>query len=203
MPYALLKETTSYLLAGWTIQETPEELTSRLPEHLLETFLQDVTLKPAYVLQKLAVRCLLLEMAAHWHIPYEGIQKGVWGEPLWSADPKLFLSYSHTQNFVAAILHTQKAVGIDIEAVSGRALRVFSRFAAPSEKEFLENELDATMLWCAKEAMYKWYRKRKLTFAKDILLSKKEGAFCGTVLGSHAVEVDSLLLNGYWVVWCM
>lgn len=71
------------------------------------------------------------------------------------------ISFSHTQGFVAVMVHPNRPVGIDIEHCSNRVLKVMDRFVAPAElpdsKRLSENELILRLLviWSAKESVYK------------------------------------------------
>jgi 4'-phosphopantetheinyl transferase EntD len=35
-----------------------------------------------------------------------------------------------------------------------------------------ENPKDVTLIWCAKEAIYKWYAQGELDFSEDMVISK-------------------------------
>jgi 4'-phosphopantetheinyl transferase EntD len=77
------------------------------------------------------------------------------------------ISISHTHDYVAIALHPTRRVGIDIETIQERALRIAPRFMSESELAQLppEEELlpDGTasraiaihMTWSIKEAVYK------------------------------------------------
>ena len=76
------------------------------------------------------------------------------------------ISISHSKKLVAILLGDKK-VGLDIEPISNKPLRLSSKFIAKNVHENLSKE-KATLIWCAKEAIYKWYQKRNIDFKKDI-----------------------------------
>ena len=83
----------------------------------------------------LAVRVLLAEVC--------GEEKEICHEPSgkpFLADGSFHLSISHTKGYVAIALHPTREVGIDIEQVSGRVLKVADRFMS---KEELQGEKEA------------------------------------------------------------
>ena len=88
-------------------------------------------------------------------------------------------SISHGGNFAAAIVSSTHRVGVDIELVSPRVVAISHKFLHPSEKAFLNDwtELSkmhlelTTVLWSAKEAIYKWYGLGGIDFRQHKQLS--------------------------------
>lgn len=80
------------------------------------------------------------------------------GRPYLSGNSELNVSVSHTDGFVAIALSAQR-VGLDIEPMSSRQLRLRERFMALAEWEqavqFASPEAVAAIGWSAKEALYK------------------------------------------------
>lgn len=78
------------------------------------------------------------------------------------------ISISHTDEKVAIIISNDK-VGLDIEKISDRILDLSQRFI----NEDLYSKLcknKATLIWSAKEAIYKWHEKGGVNFRKDIII---------------------------------
>lgn len=68
------------------------------------------------------------------------------------------LSISHTGEWVTVIVHPTKRVGIDIERVSDKLLRVKSKFLSDNELSFIDFQCEKPQLaimWASKEALYK------------------------------------------------
>ncbi|PKP34395.1 MAG: hypothetical protein CVU00_06945 [Bacteroidetes bacterium HGW-Bacteroidetes-17] len=82
------------------------------------------------------------------------------------------ISISHTSKFVAVILSRHMKVGIDIEGIHPRILKIRHKFVSPSESDFLlddENLLESLfIIWSAKEAIFKMYGKGNIDFRKNI-----------------------------------
>ena len=87
------------------------------------------------------------------------------------------ISISHSKELVAVIISDTKS-GLDIEQISEKPLSIASKFV--SEKNLIKlNKEKATLIWCLKEAIYKWYQKGNVDFIKDIIIpelfAKKNG----------------------------
>lgn len=83
------------------------------------------------------------------------------------------VSISHSRNYVAVYLDQDKCLGIDIEEPREQILKITSKFLSPTELTYLpkENKISkATILWCIKEAMYKFYSKKLLDFKKELAI---------------------------------
>lgn len=92
-------------------------------------------------------------------------------------------SISHCGNFAAAIVSSVHRVGVDIELVTPRLRGISEKFLHKEEAVFLKDweplsqlhlEL-TTLLWSAKEAIYKWYGDGMVDFREHIRL-------CGPVV---------------------
>jgi len=82
------------------------------------------------------------------------------------------ISISHTSKFVAVILSRFLKVGIDIEGIHPRILKIRHKFVSPSENDFIEDDgnlLESLFLiWSAKEALFKMYGKGNIDFLENI-----------------------------------
>lgn len=68
-----------------------------------------------------------------------------------------FISITHSYPF-ASLAISQKRVGIDIEKIMPKILRIKHKFLHPNEKPWTENENEVamiTVIWVIKEALYK------------------------------------------------
>ena len=82
------------------------------------------------------------------------------------------ISISHCRGYVLVCL-SDKPVGADIETWGDRAWKIRERFLSEKEMAFTEteeNEKTALLLWCAKEAAFKYFRETD-TFLTSISLS--------------------------------
>ncbi|MGF7229774.1 4'-phosphopantetheinyl transferase family protein [Arachidicoccus sp.] len=89
-------------------------------------------------------------------------------------DETYHFSISHCGNFAAAIVSKTQRVGIDIEIFTDKVFKVKEKFLNKEERDFAEkyqnNQPLFTTLWCAKEAIFKWYSFGKVDFKNNILL---------------------------------
>lgn len=148
-------------------------------------FLQKVPLKanvshPYKRLQHLAGRYLLPELFEDF--PLSEILIADTKKPFLENEQYHF-SISHCGNFAAAIVSSNERAGVDVELVTPRMYTIAHKFLHESEQEYLAEweymskvhlEL-MTILWCAKEAIFKWYGKGQLSFREDMRL-------CGPVV---------------------
>jgi phosphopantetheinyl transferase len=166
-----INETTR--LGIWKIEETEEFFKANVPQH------RDVT-HPHKRLQHLAGRFLLQYLSPSF--PYELIQIADTRKPF-LPNEEFHFSISHCGDFAAAIVSTSKRVGIDIEIPVEKIATIKHKFLTAKEHEIfnlIEPGKDriplATLLWSAKESVFKWYGNGGVDFRKQIqLLKQHEG----------------------------
>lgn len=83
-----------------------------------------------------------------------------------------FVSISHSHQYTGLIVSTEKEVGIDIEKQREKILRIAHKFTPINEYRTIAN-VDAlirklTMVWGAKESLYKIYATHGLSFLHHI-----------------------------------
>lgn len=86
-------------------------------------------------------------------------------------DGSAFVSFSHTNGYVAVAIHPTKEVGVDIEQYGNRVKRVASRFIREDEKSSLDagDEIYALLLhWSAKETMFKLMEEDAVDFIEHL-----------------------------------
>jgi phosphopantetheinyl transferase len=118
--------------------------------------------KGARVAIKSALDCISL--------PYPGFFKDEHGKshPM---DGYGFVSLTHTKGIAAAIFHKDMPVGIDLDFVREKVVRLGPKFLDPSEIEFLNNDpVLFTIAWSAKESIFKCQGKRGISLRRNILL---------------------------------
>ncbi|NDV60285.1 4'-phosphopantetheinyl transferase superfamily protein [Bacteroides sp. 519] len=116
----------------------------------------------------LAVRVLLYKMTGE----IKEISYLESGRP-YLIDNSYQISISHTRGYVAVILSKTHRVGIDIEVLGDKAMKVAHKFV--DEKELIYPETDKitkaemlTMIWSAKETMYKCMDSREILFREEL-----------------------------------
>lgn len=155
-------------LGTWRIEEPEGFFLDRVPVK------QDVS-HPYKRLQHLAGRFLLTELYPNF--PLEEIQIADTKKPFLK-DEKYHFSISHSGYYAAAIASPVHRVGVDIELVTPRIANITKKFLSPEELEFLHSyefmpqiyhDL-ATVLWSAKEAVFKWYGDGQVDFRNHMQL---------------------------------
>lgn len=89
-----------------------------------------------------------------------------WGAPEVSL-PEIYISVSHSREVVAVIIGSDPCA-IDIEECGRNFGVVAERFATAQERTLSNEEDWLAKLWCAKEALYKYYRKGGVEIREDI-----------------------------------
>ena len=121
-----------------------------------------------------------------------------------------YISISHAGGFVAVIISEKHPCGIDIESKVRDFSRVVPRITTERERRsamatgYPENEAFA-MLWCSKEALYKWAGEERVSFAKEITVTdidRTTGILRGNVRGRtaelHVFFEDGLCIGCCW-----
>ena len=94
------------------------------------------------------------------------------GRPFLKGDAQeYFISVSHSKNF-CALASSHKRIGIDIEEINDRILKVRPRFLNERELEII-NATDLefnTIAWCIKEVLFKLSKNEGLDFKIDLLI---------------------------------
>ena len=88
---------------------------------------------------------------------------------------KNYLSITHSFTFTAIIISKKKPVGIDVEKQRDKIVKIAHKFTPIEEYNTIANHealvSKLTVVWGAKESLYKIYGKKKLRFLHHIYLS--------------------------------
>ncbi|HMH33413.1 MAG TPA: 4'-phosphopantetheinyl transferase superfamily protein [Puia sp.] len=161
-------------LAIWQILEQESFFLAKVP------LKKDVS-HPHKRLQHLAGRYLL--PALFEDFPLEEIVIADTRKPFLENE-KYHFSISHCGDFAAAIVSSTHRVGVDIEIITPKIERIRHKFLEPGEyglaiagwplagSSEIENHSLQTMLWSAKEAIYKWYGEGLVDFKNHMHLHR-------------------------------
>lgn len=128
------------------------------------------------------------------------------------ADGK-YISISHSFQF-SAIIISSKNVGIDIEKQRDKIARIADKFVG-TEAAFLDinnNYIqDLSIIWGAKESLYKMCNSRSLSFKQDMHIHKlmdhsndlTAHVDCRTMNFSMKFECHYLIFDGYTLVYAI
>jgi phosphopantetheinyl transferase len=155
-----INETTK--LAIWKIEETEAFFLAEVP-------LKREIVHPQKRLQHLAGRYLLPFLFPDF--PYKEIEIADTRKPF-LPDEQYHFSISHCGNYAAAFVSSDKRVGVDVELITPRVERIKYKFLHADEVRFVNSQSTRqqlnllTLLWCAKEAIYKWYGLGEVDFSE-------------------------------------
>jgi 4'-phosphopantetheinyl transferase len=175
----------------WRIDESEDDLLYRLnPVKTDLTHFESIQ-HPRIRLESIASRMIVKELTERYGYEYQGIFKNKNGKPFLYNSP-LHISYSHTEQYAAAIIHTEKPCGIDMEHIQDKMMRVSARFLSEKELESTGEDLEKICIyWCAKEAMYKLYNLRDTEFKGNLKVSAFQKENRGELEG--VIHVGSFL----------
>ncbi len=155
-----INETTR--LAIWKIEETEDFFLSKVP-------LQREITHPNKRVQHLAGRYLLPFLFNDF--PHKEIEIADTRKPFLPNEEYHF-SISHCSTYASAIASRDCRVGVDIELTTPRLEKIKPKFLHADELRFVNLQLPAqqlkllSILWSAKEAMYKWYGAGSVDFSE-------------------------------------
>ncbi|MBQ3043025.1 MAG: 4'-phosphopantetheinyl transferase superfamily protein [Alistipes sp.] len=81
--------------------------------------------------------------------------------------PNIYISIAHCPERVAVAI-AEERIGVDIESRERNFLAAASRFMSKEERALCHDEDWAAMVWCTKEACYKYHGKRGIDLLDDI-----------------------------------
>jgi len=152
----------------WQITEDENFFLEKVP-------LQQNITHPHKRLQHLAGRFLLKYLFPDF--PYEEILIADTRKP-YLQNEQYHFSISHCGNYAAAIVSSTHRVGIDIEIPSEKVARIAHKFNHENEKDFISGHEPLTMshelltiLWSAKESVFKWYSLGGIEFKEHMQLN--------------------------------
>ena len=194
-------------IAVWKIEETEEELKSlcSVPNDEMEeiSWIKSESLRK----QRLAVRALLDEMfdekvyLSHHHNGKPFLENMVTN-----------ISITHTDRYVAIILHDSEDVGIDIESLDRDFSAVELKALSEDEIEDLDDDKRNEQLaiyWCAKEAVFKRVSLYNVDFAEQIEVERfhprGEGELEATFVSKDGYEeefdLEYITFDRHVLVW--
>lgn len=105
------------------------------------------------------------------------------------------ISITHTSRFAAVMLSDALPVGIDMEAINPKVLRIADKFLHPEEKASIDSRFtveQSIIYWSAKESLYKLYGKKQLEFKTQLRIEpfawKAEGVLQSQIITSDGIS---------------
>lgn len=155
-------------LGIWHITEETGWFQSRLMLSENEIALIDSIRHPQRKLHWLSSRVLVRTLLQTDH--FIQLESDMNGKPVIRNFP-VELSLSHSAEYSALLISKKYKVGIDIEKMNPKVLRIRHKFMSEGELQWIEPGNQIAQLytcWCAKEAMYKLYGEKKLDFRRHL-----------------------------------
>lgn len=169
MPLSSIQQLSPETLLGrWDLQEPAEALLAQFkaiapPDLLLPTF-GSASRQQQWLAGRLLTYTLLAQMGA----AQARLLALPGGKPYFD-QPGLHLSISHTRQQVVALVSRAGSVGIDIEGIHPKVLRVKDKFLTASEQGAAGEDLNKTLIyWCTKETLFKLYGRRQIIFKEHL-----------------------------------
>lgn len=153
----------------WKLTESLEELQQTLPSFVDQEELL-ATSHPQKKREWMAGRILLNQLVSSTGQTFQGLRKDEHGKPFLKNSTH-YISLTHTIDYIAAVIHPTKQVGIDMERKHEKLLRTSRKYMTQSEMEQAQSDIPSHCIyWCAKEAMYKLNGRKKVSFKDDITI---------------------------------
>ena len=156
--------------AIWKIEESAEELLSKLQLDDLEQHKLHQMSKGKRTLHWLATRVLLRYLLQTDH--YINCPSDSNGKP-YLPDFPYKISLTHSYDYAGVILSSQGECGIDLEIIKDKVIRIKNKFLKHEELAFIQPENQVLQLyacWCAKEAVYKLQGNKGVSFLEDMTI---------------------------------
>ena len=116
-------------------------------------------------------------------------------------------SISHCSDYAAAIVSSRKRVGVDIEVPTPKVQKIMHKFLHQEEQQMFNSELAGkeqtaneksveklTLLWNAKEAVFKWWSYGNVDFSEMIRLQpftlQPEGIIEGAFVSDRVLPLQ-------------
>ncbi|TRX72169.1 4'-phosphopantetheinyl transferase superfamily protein [Carboxylicivirga sp. M1479] len=204
--YKTIKVTEQHVVALWRIEESVAFLMDSLHlsaegESILESFKLDKR-KKEWLVSRLLLKELLEE--------YPHVRYGHNGKPELSNRTE-YISISHCDSMVAVSV-SNKPTALDIEVCGSRVERVANRFVHTDENKYIQEKslrTYLTILWSAKEALYKYYNVAGVIFNEQFKISafdiQNDGILQSEFIndGVHKkMNLNYVLLENFVLVYC-
>jgi 4'-phosphopantetheinyl transferase len=194
MPVEFIREITKNQKLGlWKIEESKEQM---LKELLLSEAARNQYQSISSEKRKhywLATRLLLNEIIGK----NQEIKYDEYGGPFIDSETKI--SISHSGEYAAIITDQINETGIDIELIKPKIFDLVPKFLSNQELNDIKGSgpEKACVYWCAKEAMYKMYRKKQLEFRRNLLIDpfqySEKGEIKGRIIKDNVENIVSLV----------
>jgi len=174
-------------LAIWNMSESLEELIQSgvaIPEYIKSNKRQK---------EWVCIRLLLKQLAPNSNIDYNQ-----YGAPTLSNGSAVSISHSHKH---CAILVSKQTAAVDLEFISTKAHRLKDQFIAKEEEGLIKKSEIYTLIWCAKECLFKIHQQGNLIFKEDLIIKNIGENSINTSLRKTAYTLHFEKIENYFLVY--
>ena len=185
-------------LITWKITESENDLIDIVTAGGREDFIPAKEFKSKKRrMEWLSTRCALLQTN---HDKAVSIEYADNGKPF-LASRKYHISVSHAWPLVCILEHDKHAVGIDIEFMTDRILKIADKFVNQDELNWMSsrNSLNELyLIWAAKEAVFKMKSASGVDFRTQLILSKTDIQSSGNTTIQFSKDGKQEMYNIYY-----
>lgn len=182
----------------WKLSETESELRNAFRSDFNVEDLETIS-HPQKVKEWLGSRLLLKNLVENVGLTYNGTRKDEHGK-VYLSNSGAHISITHTFDYVAAVINERSEVGIDMERKSEKLQRIAHKFLSDDEFEQADmNIRKLVMYWCAKEAIYKKYGKKKISFKDDIFIKTFQPL--DSILQGKVTDLNQVVEAQIFILW--
>jgi len=191
-------------LAVWKIEEEEKFFSAHVPVQ------REIT-HPHKRLQHLAGRYLIRHLYPQF--PHHEIEIAGSRKPFLASEQYHF-SISHCADYAAVVVSTSARVSVDVEVVTPRVANIKNKFLHADELRFVNSRQPAlhtellTILWSAKEAMFKWYGLGEVDFSemlRTLPFEQKEAGIIDGFIDKFPLQQKLIMHYKVWnnivLVW--
>lgn len=178
---------TNTQLAIWKMSEPLEKLLQSgvaIPENVKSNKRQK---------EWVCSRLLLKQLAPNTNISYNQ-----YGAPTLSNGSAISISHSHDY---CTILVSKQTAAIDLEFISTKADRLKDQFITKEEVELITKSEISTLIWCAKECLFKIHQQGNLIFKEDLIIKNIEESYINISLKKTAYTLHFEKFENYFLVY--
>ncbi len=188
--YRNISHDSSYAI--WHITEEVSQLMALLPEFDREGLQpRHERARAEYAASRLVIKVLCEKS----DITYEGITKDKHNKPHLKGQ-EAYVSISHSFPYAGAMVHRQTACGIDIERKREKVSTIAQKFVNEKEKHWVDGDItNLTILWSAKETLYKIYGRKRLAFKENMTVLPGANSNTSPLCGSVITETSEKTYN--------
>ena len=130
--------------------------------------------------------------------PKSHLSYNIYGAPNLSNGKAASLSHSKE---LLAFISANKLASIDLEPISSKAYRIRHKFLNQEEQNLAKDDEMATLMWCAKECLYKIHQKGQLIFNKDLKIHKITINQLDCILLNKQYTLNYEKFKEHWLVY--